>query len=68
VGRNSGDGLWCFLGDFNTIGRVDERRGVNRELSSSQREELNFYSHFVTEVEMEDLNVLGRRFTWYHPN
>jgi len=41
---------------------------VNRDLSSNQQEELIFYSHFLNEVEMEDVNVLGRRFTWYHPN
>lgn len=29
---------------------------------------MSLFNHFINEVELEDLNVLGRRFTWYHPN
>ena len=63
-----GDGAWCILGDFNAVGRRDERRGVNAEASASQVTEMGLYNNFVRDVEFADLNVLGRRFTWFHPN
>ena len=63
-----GDGAWCILGDFNSVGGSEERRGVNEEVSSTQREEMFWYNNFVREVQLEDLGVLGMRFSWYHPN
>jgi hypothetical protein len=57
-----------YLGDFNAVGGREERRGMNEEVSYTQREEMLGYNNFVREVQLEDLSVLGRRFTWYHPN
>jgi exonuclease III len=68
VRRSLGEGAWCTLGDFNAVSNRDERREVNDETSSSQVLEINFFNDFVREVELDDLNVLGRRYTWYHPN
>jgi exonuclease III len=61
-------GAWCVLGDFNVVRRRDERRGVNAEASAVQILEMFLFNSFLWEMDMEDLNVLGRRFTWYHPN
>ena len=44
------------------------RRGVNTEVSTTQLLEMSLFNNFIGEVELEDLNVFGRRFTWYHPN
>jgi hypothetical protein len=66
--RSLGDGACCILGDFNTVGSGEERRGVNGEASSRQREKMVGYNNFVRDVEMEDLNELGRRYMWYNPN
>ena len=66
--RTMGEGAWCILGDFNSVCCSEERRGVNEEVGSSQREEILLFNNFVRDVELEDLNLLGRRFTWYHPN
>lgn len=66
--RSLGEGVWCILGDFNSVRWSDERRGVNEVVSSSQREEVILFNNFVRDVELEDLNVLGRRFSWFHPN
>jgi len=63
-----GEGAWCILGDFNTVGSSAERRGMHEEVTSSQREEIILFNNFLREVDLEDLNVLGRRFTRYHPN
>jgi len=48
--------------------RRDERRGVNEETTSSQLLEMSLFNDFISEMELEDLNVLGRRFMWYHSN
>jgi len=63
-----GGGAWCVLGDFNVVANSDERRGVHMDASSSQVGDMNWYNRFVREMELEDLNVVGRRFTWFHPN
>lgn len=60
--------MWCILDNFNVVCNMDERRGVNEKASSSQVLEMNFFNNFLREVELEDLNVLGRCYTWYHPN
>jgi hypothetical protein len=41
---------------------------VNGNASWSKREKIMLYNNFVRDVEMEHLNVLGRRSSWYHPN
>lgn len=66
--RTLEDGVWCILGDFNSVTCSVERRGVNEVVTSSQREEIFLFNTFLREADLEDLNVLGRRFTWYHPN
>jgi len=66
--NDRGGGAWCILGDFNVVRRRDERRGVNVGATSTQVLEMFLYNSFLGEMELEDLNVLGRRFTWYHPN
>lgn len=66
--RNLGEGGWCIMGDFNSVGESIERRGINDEASPNQIFDTRCYQGFVRNVELEDHNVVGRRFTWYHPN
>ena len=66
--RSLGEGAWCTLGDFNAVRNGDERRGVNAGVPSSQALESNLFNGFLTRVELDDLNLLGSRYTWYHPN
>ena len=63
-----GGGAWCVLGDFNVVCRRDEMRGANEEATSGQLLEMYLFNNFIGEMDLQDLNVLGRRFTWYHPN
>ena len=63
-----GGGVWCVLGDFNVVCRRDDTRGVNEEASTAQVLQMYLFNTFIGEMELEDLNVLGQRFTWYHPN
>jgi hypothetical protein len=63
-----GGGAWCVLGDFNAILNSGERKGVNHLGSVSPSVELVEFNNFVTNMELVDLPILGRRFTWYHTN
>jgi hypothetical protein len=56
------------LGDFNAVLHRNERKGVNFVAGSSSLAELTEFGEFVAEMELVDLLVLGRRFTWFHPN
>jgi hypothetical protein len=56
------------LRDFNVAASRDERKGLNEGASACQVVDMNIFNSFVRGVELEDLNVLGKRFTWYHPN
>jgi hypothetical protein len=66
VRKEVGVAAWCILVDFNAVCNRDERMGVNVEQSPSQVLEMNLFMRFLREVELEDVNLLVRRYTWYH--
>ena len=59
-------GLWCILGDFNSIRRPDERytSAQTSAEDSSSRE----FNEWIQELEVVEVPWLGRSFTWYRPN
>jgi exonuclease III len=61
-----GDGLWCVVGDFNAVVVSEERRGLANEVSSSL--EMTGFREFIDDLNMIDLPLLGRRYTWFHSN
>jgi exonuclease III len=61
-----GRGRWCVVGDFNAVLSPEDRRGVSRETYSSV--EMRGFGRFLEDVELIDLLLLGRRFTWCHAN
>jgi hypothetical protein len=65
--RNHVGGEWCILGDFNSVRSIQERRGVNLPLATPSTELVEF-NGFLEELELVDLPLLGRRFTWVHSN
>jgi hypothetical protein len=67
--KNSlGSGAWCILGDFNAVLNRGERKGQNHLDVVSSSIEMVEFGEFVSDMELVDLPLLGRRFTWYHPN
>ncbi|XP_028126821.1 uncharacterized protein LOC114323420 [Camellia sinensis] len=50
---------WCLCGDFNQTRFVSERKGYNRK--DSGMSDLN---EFIDKCEVNDLPLLGRKFTW----
>jgi endonuclease/exonuclease/phosphatase family metal-dependent hydrolase len=61
-----GDGNWCILGDFNSVASGDERCGVNPVVANSM--EIRELMEFMEGMDLVDVPILGRRFTWFHPS
>ncbi|MCI07963.1 endonuclease/exonuclease/phosphatase family protein, partial [Trifolium medium] len=63
-----GGGAWCVIGDFNAVLNREERRGVNDTSFQSSPSEMVEFEAFVNSMDLVDLPVLVRKFTWFHPN
>jgi len=63
-----GVGAWCFIGDFNSVLHREERRGTNFDPSTVSRREIGLFNDVVNNLEVEDVNLVGRKFTWYNSN
>jgi hypothetical protein len=63
-----GRGVWGVMGDFNAVLNQEERKGMNLLNHSATRLERLEFGEFVRNMELVDLPVLGRNFTWFHPN
>lgn len=68
VRRGFMKGAWSLVGDFNAVCSREERRGVNEMSSTSNLFKINLFNNCLRDLEVEDLNILGHKFTWYHPN
>ncbi|XP_016199871.1 uncharacterized protein LOC107640882 [Arachis ipaensis] len=53
-------GACCFMGDFNEIGQVEERRGLESLPPSAQD-----YNDWVHDMGLVDLPISDRKFTWF---
>jgi hypothetical protein len=66
--RGFGGAFWCVVGDFNSVRGTGERRGSRNEAMLSQSREMIEFDNFLEELELSDMPLIGRRFTWVHPN
>lgn len=60
-----GNGLWCLVSDFNAVSKQEERKGRGNQSLGKEMEE---FRAFATYMELLDLPLLGRKFTWYRPD
>lgn len=60
--------IWCVLGDFNSVSALSERRGIGGPGSLSSSVECIGFSLFIARMGLIELHILGRKFTWFHPN
>jgi hypothetical protein len=60
--RQSGRGEWCVGGDFNAVLHNSERKGRS---ANSREGERTLFNRFVEEMEVIDVPVLGKKFSWY---
>nr|KYP35452.1 Transposon TX1 uncharacterized [Cajanus cajan] len=58
--------LWCVAGDFNSIRAVSERVNLVRE--SNNQTDIQLFNDFISNMEVEDISIVGKRFTWFKPN
>ncbi|XP_057421573.1 uncharacterized protein LOC130715485 isoform X1 [Lotus japonicus] len=59
--------LWCVAGDFIVVRSSSERRGVGANSQQHRSESVEF-NDFIDEMELLDIPLLGRKFTWVRPN
>nr|KYP36537.1 Putative ribonuclease H protein At1g65750 family [Cajanus cajan] len=64
--RLSSVNLWCVVGDFNSIRCETERVSMGR-MNCSQSD-MRAFNDFIEKMEVEDLPIVGRRFSWYKTN
>ncbi|PNX90254.1 cysteine-rich receptor-like protein kinase, partial [Trifolium pratense] len=60
---NNAIGDWVLGVDFNAISKNGERRGCSGSGSLSERSE---FSLFMEAMEVIDIPVLGKKFTWFN--
>ncbi|KAF1894123.1 hypothetical protein Lal_00004042, partial [Lupinus albus] len=57
-----GDLIWCFFGDFISVRSVSERRGA---IGGSCKNNIRLFNEWIREMELVDLPLIRRNFTWY---
>lgn len=57
--RSDFPGPWCLGGDFNEIRSLGKRKGCTRRDSGMLE-----FNNFIEELELFDVPMLGRQFTW----
>ncbi|KAL5169264.1 hypothetical protein HKD37_11G031208 [Glycine soja] len=59
-------GLWCVLGDFNSIRSAEER------VSLSQRRidphDIATFNQWISDLELQEIKSVGPNYTWIRPN
>nr|KYP43233.1 hypothetical protein KK1_035324 [Cajanus cajan] len=65
VKRRRGGVLWCFNGDFNVVKSDLEQKGSILEW---RRDDIRCFYEFIEDVELADLPLIGRKYTWYKPD
>ena len=60
------EGLWCLLGDLNSIRHPSEREGVSQR--GAEASSINEFNEWISELELVEIPSVGRKFTWFKPN
>ena len=60
------NGLWCFLGDFNSIRSQEERIGSSKRIVGTN--DISDFNDWIYEMELQEIKCIGCRFTWFRPN
>lgn len=62
---NGKSGVWCLMGDFSSAWTTQERRDSRNLMGGRDMEAFN---KFIGDMEVEDIPMVGRKFTWYRVN
>jgi hypothetical protein len=66
--RGFGGDVWCVVGDFNSFRAEEEMRGASDVSGVSYRAGISAFNDFIVGVELLEIPLFGRTFTWVHPN
>lgn len=55
----------CVIGDFNSVRDVNERQGSGQSVDVNDMENFN---NFISDSNLVELQLAGRKFTWYRPD
>ncbi|KAL5161297.1 hypothetical protein HKD37_07G018608 [Glycine soja] len=61
-------GLWCLLGDFNSVRNASERVGVSQRGGGGGDPLINEFNDWLDDVEVLEPPCIGSKYTWYRPN
>lgn len=56
---------WCLGGDFNAVRSASERKGAAIQIPIR---EMADFDEFIDDMGMNDLPLIGRKYTWHRPN
>jgi len=62
----SQDMVWCFCGDFNTIRKSCERKGVS--MRDNQLGEMRGFNNFIDTNLLIEIPLVGKHFMWFSSN
>ena len=60
------NGLWCFLGDFNSIRSPEERISLSQRSADSYG--ISAFNQWISDMELHEIKFIGINFTWIKPN
>ncbi|KAL5154595.1 Transposon TX1 uncharacterized protein [Glycine soja] len=59
-------GLWCFMGDFNSIRSQDERLSLSQR--SADTLGISEFNQWISDMDLQEIKCAGCSFTWIRPN
>ena len=60
------NGLWCFLGDFNSIWSPEERISLTQRSVDSY--DILTFNQWISDMELQEIKCVCSSFTWIRPN
>ena len=60
------NGLWCFLGDFNSIRSQEERIGSSKRIVGTN--DISDFNDWISEMELQEIKCIGCRWISHWPD
>ena len=60
------NGVWCFLGDFNSIRSQEERIGSSQR--GANNSDISKFNAWISDMDLYEIRGFGGNFTWFRPN
>jgi len=60
------NGVWCFLGDFNSIRSQEERIGSSQRVTDNS--DISEFNAWISDMDLQEIRGFGGNFTWFRSN